>query len=99
MAKANRVYASKLPESLLTHPVTSTRTADALGRAEQYVYRQTPDDIRYHLARINLLQRQIEQPDQAARELTLMLEDGRYRNEAAVRYGIALAMLRARRFD
>ena len=34
----------------MTHPVTSSRTADAMGRAEQYPYRQTPEFLRYHLA-------------------------------------------------
>ena len=99
MGKANRVYASKLPEFLMTHPVTTSRTADALGRAEQYPYRQTPEDMRYHLARMYLLQKQIGQADDAIRELGLMLEDGRFRNEAAVRYGIAMAQLRAHRPD
>jgi len=99
MGKANRVYATKLPEFLLTHPVTANRTADALGRAEQFPYRQTTDDLRYHLARINLVQRRFNQPQDAVRELRLMLEDGRFRNETAVRYGIALAQLRADRLD
>jgi predicted Zn-dependent protease len=98
MGKANRIYASKLPEFLMTHPVTTSRTADALGRAEQFAYRQTPEDLRYHLARTNLVQRRIERPEEAIRELQLMLEDGRFRNEAAVRYGIALAQIRARDF-
>ncbi len=99
MGKANRVYASRLPEFLMTHPVTTSRTADAMGRAEQFAYRQTPEDLRYHLAHINLTQRRIDRPEDAVRELTLMLEDGRYRNELAVRYGIALAEIRAKRFD
>ena len=97
MGKANRVYSTKLPEFLMTHPVTTSRTADALGRAEQHAYRQTPEDLRYHLARINLVQRGFDRPEEAIRELTLMLEDGRFRSEAAVRYGIALAQLRAHR--
>lgn len=99
MGKANRVYASKLPEFLMTHPVTTSRTADALGRAERYAYRQTPDDMGYHLVRMYLQQRQIDPPQDAIRELQLMLEDGRYRNEAAVRYGIAMAQLRAHQAD
>jgi predicted Zn-dependent protease len=45
-----------------------------------------------------LLQRRIVQPEDAIRELSRMLEDGRYRSEAAVRYGIALAQVRAKRF-
>ncbi|MCB1803105.1 MAG: M48 family metallopeptidase [Gammaproteobacteria bacterium] len=96
MGKANRVYASKLPEFLMTHPVTTSRTADALGRAEQFPYRQDADDLRYQLARMDLVQRQEDQPGDAVRELSLMLEDGRYRNRAAVEYGIARAHLRAK---
>jgi len=99
MGKANRVYASKLPEFLMTHPVSTSRTADALGRAEQFPYRQTPEDMRYHLARMYLLQKQIDQPKDAIRELQLMLEDGRFRNEASVRYGIAMAQIRAHKPD
>lgn len=96
MGKANRVYASKLPEFLMTHPVTTSRTADALGRAEQFAYRQNTDDLRYQLVRMELTQRQAERPDDAVRELQLMLDDGRYRNQAAVQYGIARARLRAK---
>lgn len=99
MGKANRVYATKLPEFLQTHPVSTSRTADALGRAEQFSYRQTPEDIRYHLVRMDLTQRRIIRAEDAVRELQLMLEDGRFRNEAAVRYGIARAQLRAKQFD
>ena len=95
MGKANQVYASKLPEFLMTHPVTTSRTADALGRAEQFPYRQNTDDLRYQLTRMDLVQRQAERPADAARDLQLMLEDGRFRSEAAVRYAIARAELRA----
>jgi predicted Zn-dependent protease len=98
MGKANRVYSGNLPEYLQTHPVSTSRTADALGRAERFPYRQTAGDLGYQLTRINLLQRRIDQPEDAIRELSRMLEDGRYRSEAAVRYGIALAQVRAKRF-
>jgi predicted Zn-dependent protease len=99
MGKANRVYATQLPELLMTHPVTTSRTADSMGRAEQFPYRQAPDSLRYQLARANLMQRRIEEPQQAVRELALMLEDGRFRSQAATQYGIALAQLRANQFD
>ncbi len=99
MGRANRVYATQVPEYLMTHPVTDSRTADSLGRADQFAYRQSVDSLRYQLARANLMQRRIDQPEDAIRELSLMLEDGRYRSEAATRYGIALAQLRAKRFD
>lgn len=96
MGRANRVYDGSLPEYLMTHPVTSSRTADALGRAERFPYRQATGDLGFQLARANLLQRQIDSPQQAVREFDQMLEDGRYRDESAVRYAIALAKMRAR---
>lgn len=99
MGKATRVYATKLPEYLMTHPVTSSRTADALGRAEHFAYRQTPDDLRYHLVRAELMQRQADRPEDAIADLGRMLEDGRVRNAVAARYGIARAQMRARQFD
>lgn len=99
MGKANRVYASKLPEYLMTHPVTTNRTADAMGRAEQYAYRQSSDDLRYQLTRADLVQRQIDHPEDAIRELSLMIEDGRFRNELAARYAMARAQIRAGRLD
>jgi predicted Zn-dependent protease len=48
---------------------------------------------------MELVQRRMTRPEDAERELSLMLEDGRYRNEAAVRYAIARAQLRAKRPD
>lgn len=99
MGRANRVYDGSLPEYLMTHPVTTSRTADALGRAERFAYRQAREDLGFQLARMALLQRQIDSPEQAARELRQMLEDGRFRNESAVRYAIALAKIRSRDYD
>jgi predicted Zn-dependent protease len=99
MGKANRVYASKLPEYLMTHPVTSSRIADAMGRAEQHAYRQNADNLRYHLARADLVQRRFERPEDAIRELELMIQDGRFRNAAAAHYAVARAQIRAKRLD
>ena len=44
-----------------------------------------------------LTQRQNDRPEEAIRDLGQMLEDGRFRNETAVRYGMALAQIRANR--
>ena len=99
MGKANRVYASKLPEYLMTHPVTNSRIADAMGRAEQHPYRQNADNLRYHLARADLVQRRFDRPEDAIRELELMIEDGRFRNATAAHYAVARAQIRAQRLD
>ena len=97
MGKANRVYASKLPEFLMTHPVTSSRTRRRHGPRRTVSVPPDPEFLRYHLARMALAQRQNDRPEEAIRDLGQMLEDGRFRNETAVRYGMALAQIRANR--
>jgi predicted Zn-dependent protease len=98
MGHANRIYASKLPEYLMTHPVTNARIADSQGRAETYPYRQRPEDLRYHLTRAALRARDESDPLAAIRIFEGTLRDGRFRNEQAERYGLALALYRAKRY-
>lgn len=95
MGKANRVYATELPEFLMTHPVTTNRTAEALDRAAGYAYTQPADDLRYQLVRMYLLQRNRNDPNTAIAEFDRMLKDGRYRNRVATEYGRARALMRA----
>jgi predicted Zn-dependent protease len=98
MGHANRVYASKLPEFLMTHPVTNSRIADSQGRADAYPYRQRADDLRYHLTRAALRVLQAGDPREAVRTFEGTLRDGRFRNEDAEHYGLALALARAKRY-
>jgi predicted Zn-dependent protease len=99
MGKANRVYASEIPELLLTHPVSTNRTADALGRAEGYPYTQPEDDLRYQLIRAHLQQRNQHNPDAAVVDFERLLKNGRYRNRTATEYGRVLALMRAKRLQ
>ena len=97
LAKTTRVSDSDAPEFLRTHPVTTSRIADALNRARQYGLRQRPDSLRFHLARANLRQRSESNPARAVEHFAKTLEQGRYRDETAQRYGYALALTRAGR--
>lgn len=94
LSKATRVYESGAPDYLRTHPVTSNRIADALGRAEQYGHRQRPDSLRFHLVRANLRQRSYRSAEKAVQHFRETLDKGRFRNETAERYGYALALVR-----
>ena len=96
MAKAARTYENSAPEFLRTHPVTSNRIADALARAEQYGYRQRPDDIRFHLMRARLREHGTRNPEKAIKHFKANLDAGRYRNRTAERYGYALSLARGR---
>ncbi|MBK5940924.1 peptidase M48 [Halochromatium roseum] len=95
LAKTTRVSDSKTPEFLRTHPVTTSRIADAMNRARQHGLRQRPDSLRFHLARANLRQRSESNPKRAVDHFAKTLEQGRYRDETAQRYGYALALTRA----
>lgn len=94
LAKASRTYESSAPEFLRTHPVTTSRTADALGRAGSFGYKQRPDNLRYHLARTRLRERSFGNADKAIAHFRSQLAGKRYRNETAARYGYALALAR-----
>lgn len=94
LSKASRLYESGAPEYLRTHPMSTSRTADALGRAEAYGHKQRPDDLRFHLVRANLRQRGHTNPDRAVEHFRSTLSSGRYRNEPSERYGLALALAR-----
>lgn len=97
MGKANRAYATKLPEFLMTHPVTTSRTADAQGRAARYPARQVRDNLRFELARARITLRHIEHPLAHAAHLASQLQDGRYRNRLATEYERALSLLKGGR--
>ena len=99
MGRANSAYATSLPEFLRTHPVTNARIADALGRAETYSYRQHEDSLRYLLARAAIREMTFQDPADAIIHFRSALKEGRFRSQAAARYGYALALHRAERHD
>lgn len=98
LARATRLYESNTPEFLRTHPVTSNRIADALGRAEAYPYKQQASDIRYYLTRASLRLQSFSDPAAAVQAFGQELKEGRYRNEDAQRYGYAMALLSNRQY-
>ena len=94
MGKATRLYDNgKLPEFLRTHPVTSNRTADAANRAGAYPYKQRPEALEYHLLKAYLRERQFRDRAESLQFFRKGLDEGRYRNQAAQRYGYALALI------
>ncbi len=100
LGKVNMVYDShKLPEFLQTHPISKNRMADTMGRAATYPYRQHPDSKEYHLARVILREQQFKNPSQAVKFYRKTLAEGRYRNAQAQRYGLARALIRARKYQ
>ncbi len=100
MGKANRLYdTGQLPEFLRTHPVTTNRIADSMGRAEKYPYKQYPDSVEYHLIRATIREQKFKDPRAAVKFYRSGLHDGRYRNAEGQRYGLVRALLRAREYQ
>jgi beta-barrel assembly-enhancing protease len=95
LSKATRVYENNAPELLRTHPVNSSRIADALGRADEHGARQRPDSLRFQLTRARLRDASYKRPEQSLAAFKSSLKEGRYRSEIAERYGYALALLRS----
>jgi len=98
LGRADRTSGITLPEFLRTHPVSTSRIADSLARAESYPYRQPVEDIRYHLTRAALRVDRLPSAAAAVEHFSSTLRDGRYRHRDAEHYGYALALARADRY-
>jgi len=85
-----------VPGYLRSHPVTTERIADVQARAANLPYRQHPDSLDFHLVRAKLRAEALE-PREAVIEFTAAVGDLRYANETAARYGLAIALLSAKR--
>ncbi len=98
---ANRYTDPKeIPEYLRSHPVTVNRIAEARERAEKMKPRAIREDsYEYQLVWQKLNVMSAADPAQAKAYYTTMLRDGTFQNEAAARYGYALALTAAGDFD
>jgi predicted Zn-dependent protease len=97
LQRANRFYDTSAPAYLRTHPLTSERIADMEARSESAPYHQIQDSLDFQLIRARLRARE-SSPADAVLAARSMLKDKRYSNEAAARYGLVAALLRARQF-
>lgn len=87
-----------VPSYLRTHPMTTERIADAQGRAADAPYRQHLDSLDFHLVRAKLRAEAGEVRD-AVEAFATAVRERRYANEAAARYGLVTARLRARQLE
>jgi predicted Zn-dependent protease len=85
-----------MPGYLRTHPVTVERIADAQNKAAALPYRQHPDSLEFHLVRAKL-RAQSGDARAAVAHFQASVQERRYATEAAARYGLTSALLRARR--
>ncbi len=87
---------NSIPGYFRTHPLTYERIADAQSRAAALPYRQHADSPEFQLVRAKL-RADVGEPADAVRQFEAALREGRYASEQAAHYGLATALLRARR--
>jgi predicted Zn-dependent protease len=85
-----------VPGYLRTHPLTTERIADVQNRAASLPYKQHLDSQEFHLVRAKLRAEAGDARDAVA-HFEASVRDRRYASESAARYGLAAALLRARR--
>jgi predicted Zn-dependent protease len=85
-----------VPGYMRSHPVTSERIADAQNKAANYPYRQHVDSPEFYFVRAKLRAETGEARDAVA-HFEGSVRDERYASQAAARYGLTAALLRAGR--
>ena len=95
LQKAGRVYENNAPVYMRSHPMTVERISDMQNRAQDAPYRQVTDSIDFLLVRAKL-RAQMGTPREAVSEFATQLREQKFSSEAAVRYSLSHALLRAK---
>lgn len=96
---ANRLTDPKqLPEFLRTHPVTVNRIADAKNRLAQYPKHDHKDSKAYQLTRARVTVAAAKTAREAVKIFESRLKDDDLEDESVIRYGYALALIRATQY-
>lgn len=89
----------RYPEFLRTHPVTDSRISDSRNRARQLASSRRGASLDFDLARVRLQVAFARDAALAVSRYTAALNEAQAAAQDAVRYGLALALLRAERHD
>lgn len=94
MARATR-YRTKVPEFLMSHPVTESRIADSTSRARRYSRKQLPLDTDFQLIRARVMLQYETSPAYAVKRFSEEADSNHNMSEITARYGLVLALIRA----
>jgi predicted Zn-dependent protease len=97
LQKFGRLYENNAPGYLRTHPLTTERISDIENRIQFAQYRQVPDALDFQLVRAKLRATQ-SAPREAVADFEVQIKERKYLSEAAARYGMAVAQMRAKNF-
>lgn len=93
MLRATRFSGSRLPEFLLSHPVTEKRIADARGRAMGNSMRHYVSNPEYFLMQARAMVAMEKSPNDSVKRFQAKL-DSNTQNADAANYGLALAYIK-----
>ena len=99
LSDLNRFAGQRMPEFLLTHPVSQTRISDSYNQTRQYEDVEFPSDLDYQLMRVRILMSDETSPEVSVKRM----RDGLKSDDATIRmayqYGLTLALSRTARID
>ena len=98
LQQVTRYSGGNAPEFLQTHPLTTTRIADATARADSYPKVVHKNSAGFKLTRANLKADSFEHPREAIRFFEERLGTGGYPDIPAARYGYVIALTNAGEF-
>ena len=97
LQRYTRIYENNAPAYLRTHPLTTERISDMENRVAEMPYHQVPDSLEYQFSRAKI-RALTEPPKQDVAFFEQALSERKYTNEAAMHYGLAESLLRAKQF-
>lgn len=98
LQRGSRFMEGSAPSFLRTHPLTSERIADVENRVAMMSYKQVASNLSYFFVRAKLRAND-GLAQTAIDQFEYNIQTGRYANEAAEHYGLAVAMLRKNDFS
>jgi len=97
MQKYGRLYENNAPGYLRTHPLTVERISDMENRIVQAHYRQVADSVDFLLVRAKL-RAALGSPQDAVTDFESQIRERKHLSEAAARYGLGVAQMRAKNY-
>lgn len=97
LEQQTRLYGNRLPEILLTHPVNTTRIAEATARATQYQKREFKNSVDFELMRARIRVLMSESPSEVGAFFLGELNGGKLTPEN--HYGLAMALAAQSLYD
>ncbi|HKY92101.1 MAG TPA: M48 family metalloprotease [Nevskiaceae bacterium] len=92
LEQQTRLYGSQIPDILRTHPVNTTRVAEARSRAANMPKRPVQNSIEFGLMKARTQVYAANQPSDAVEAFSAIMASGKDKDTIANRYGLAYAL-------